>query len=395
MQEHDTTADRGSPEGKPKVVCIREEYVTLTGSFLPAVILSQMEHWQHTKDRDEFLAEERARKARGIEDEEDLPSKGWIYKSAKQISQDTMLGISRAHARRQLELLVELGFLLKRTADKGSFRRTNYYRLNLVRLEQALSARGYGLVETYWANWERDCSIPESSPVLSQTHGCVSEEHPLHPDGATITETTTEITNKEDVNTPPIIPPREDGVDKKDKEASIPENYQRDYEIVRKSMPPPLAEKLVEFLDAMGAANTKRGRVAWVTKYRHAMRLRDLRNTHSDDALIHGMDQAMAYGALNFGYVNTVAQNNPEGRRRRDAPPPGRGAPKARHHGENSSAAAANRSKGTDVIDTPFSRGIERSLKQLEDMRGHVSDEEIEENYAAIMERAKEERSNA
>src|SRR5437764_2707614 len=92
---------------KLKRAIIKEELLTLTGDFKKAVILNQMIYWsERVADFDRFIEEEkkRASYAMGTDERqqaeltERLPlSQGWIYKSAEELSEETMLGLSRSN----------------------------------------------------------------------------------------------------------------------------------------------------------------------------------------------------------------------------------------------------------------------------------------------------------
>jgi hypothetical protein len=78
-------------------VVIKEEFIALTGDHVSAVLLNQIEYWtKHSRDFDKFMAEE---KNRVIKDgrELDVPlTHGWIYKTAQDLSQETMMNMSVA-----------------------------------------------------------------------------------------------------------------------------------------------------------------------------------------------------------------------------------------------------------------------------------------------------------
>jgi hypothetical protein len=96
-------------------VVIREEYISLTGDHVSAVLLSQIEYWTvRTRDFDHFLAEEKSRakmegKSTGVSF-----LHGWIYKTAEDLSAETMMGLSANTTRARLRRLAERGWIGER-----------------------------------------------------------------------------------------------------------------------------------------------------------------------------------------------------------------------------------------------------------------------------------------
>ncbi|MGR5970097.1 hypothetical protein ACT7C1_26915 [Bacillus paranthracis] len=90
---------------KLKRAVIKEELVILTGDFKKAILLNQLIYWsERVKDYDQFITEEkkRARMAMNIEEKKRAEllkeiklSHGWIYKTAEDLSSETMLNMSK------------------------------------------------------------------------------------------------------------------------------------------------------------------------------------------------------------------------------------------------------------------------------------------------------------
>lgn len=148
----------GKNPHKLKRVFIKEEFVALTGNVVQAVILAQLEYWQErVYEYDEFIREERKRVAQGLAKRSDKPedwspsnleeTHGWIYKSAEQLSEETMLGLSASNMRKHLKALVENKWVLERTNPKHAWDRTKQYRLDLAQMKRDLAAIGYPLQE--------------------------------------------------------------------------------------------------------------------------------------------------------------------------------------------------------------------------------------------------------
>lgn len=125
---------------------IKEELVILTGDFKLAIILNQMIYWsERVKDFDKFIIEEKNRYQ--LEDKEtDLElQNGWIYKTAEELAEDTLLGISASNMRTQIKKLISDGFITERTNPKFKWDRTKQYRVDLMKIQKELMKLGYSL----------------------------------------------------------------------------------------------------------------------------------------------------------------------------------------------------------------------------------------------------------
>jgi hypothetical protein len=144
-------------------VVIKEEYIALTGDHVSAVLLSQIEYWtMRTHDFDRFLAEERNR-AKMEGEETGVPFlHGWIYKTAEDLSTETMMGLSANTIRARLRRMVERGWIGERNNPDHSWDRTKQYRFNAIAVTVSLECLGYHLEG--WA-FEHEALKPE------KTHG--------------------------------------------------------------------------------------------------------------------------------------------------------------------------------------------------------------------------------
>ena len=124
-----------------RVSAIRKELVALTQNSQRAVVLNQLLYWcRRVKDFDLFLEEER------IAHPEDASSLiyGWIYKTADELIEETLLTVTRPTMRRYLRILVEEGWMEERTNPDRKYR-TSHFRLNLRRINDELLVLGYSL----------------------------------------------------------------------------------------------------------------------------------------------------------------------------------------------------------------------------------------------------------
>ena len=129
-----------------KRVVIKEELVELTGDFRPALILNQFIYWsERMYDADKYIMEEKERALK-----EDLivnidESKGWIYKTAEELSEEIMTGMSKSNVGRYIKQLVEKGYLIQRRNPKYKWDKTYQYRVNLYKIQLDLGKMGYVL----------------------------------------------------------------------------------------------------------------------------------------------------------------------------------------------------------------------------------------------------------
>lgn len=136
-----------SPESKKlKRMVIKEELVELLGDFKKAVILNQFIYWsERVKDTDIFLQEEIKRKEKhGLVADFKLQY-GWIYKTAEELSEETMLGLSKASMGRHITEIIKMGYLERRNNPTYKWDKTNQYRVNLLLIIKDLNERGYAL----------------------------------------------------------------------------------------------------------------------------------------------------------------------------------------------------------------------------------------------------------
>lgn len=131
---------------KLKRVVIKEELVELVGDFRKAIILNQFVYWSsRTKDYDKWIKEEEERANKsgtvlGVEE-----SKGWIYKSAEELNDETMMKLSLPTLRKLLKELIGSGYIQERRNPKYKWDKTMQYRVDLVKIQTELNELGYSL----------------------------------------------------------------------------------------------------------------------------------------------------------------------------------------------------------------------------------------------------------
>lgn len=130
---------------KLKRAVIKEELIAITGNFIDAVILNQFIYWsERVKDFDEYIKQENDRAKKCGQNPQDLTG-GWIYKTADDMSSETMLGLSASNIRLHIKALEKAGFISERTNPKYKWDRTKQYRVNLNEIVTALIEKGYTL----------------------------------------------------------------------------------------------------------------------------------------------------------------------------------------------------------------------------------------------------------
>lgn len=126
----------------PKAVVLREEFVALTKDPLVSIVLNQLLYWtQRVKDFDLHLQEEQF-----FNPECSVSSRhGWIYKTANDLIEETMICVDRTTMRRYLKSLMDQGWLETRAHPKNKWDKTSQYRLNLRKLQEDLLPLGFEL----------------------------------------------------------------------------------------------------------------------------------------------------------------------------------------------------------------------------------------------------------
>ncbi len=174
-----------------KVAVIRQELLELTGDYRQAIILNQFIYWTpRIRDHDLFLEEEHAR-SQNMEIEF---RNGWIYKTAKELADETMLGLSPSNIRRHTIKLVENGWLQERNNPKYKWDKTLQYRLDTVKLKKDLFRLGYVV------NIDRKYAVSkiENGETKIETHDKQNRN--------AIPETTIEITSKTTLKDIRVLP---------------------------------------------------------------------------------------------------------------------------------------------------------------------------------------------
>ena len=129
-----------------KRVVIKEELVELTGDFRPALILNQFIYWiERMYDTDKYILEEKERALKHEIEVSIDESKGWVYKTAEELNEELMIGMSVPTIRKYIKQLVEKGYLIQRRNPKYKWDKTMQYRVDLYKVQLDLGKLGYVL----------------------------------------------------------------------------------------------------------------------------------------------------------------------------------------------------------------------------------------------------------
>ncbi len=131
-----------------KRVIIKEEFVELTGDHIKALILNQFLYWtERVKGFDRFIQEERSRAEKEDIEINVSESRGWIYKTADDLSDELMLNLSSDTIDKHVRSLVEMKYLLERKSPTYKWDKKHQYQVNLVKLNSDLMKLGFPLQE--------------------------------------------------------------------------------------------------------------------------------------------------------------------------------------------------------------------------------------------------------
>lgn len=187
-------------EVRIKKAVIREDLLSITNDYRKAIILNQFIYWsERVSDADKFIQKENEVAKSNGEEEREL-FYGWIYKTAEELADEVMLGLSASQIRRYISDLVDMGYISKRNNPKYKWDRTLQYRVNLVNIAKDLKKNGYPLSDYR-------IEIPENEK--SNAHECAINNEPMknqtQVSDRAIPENTTDITNR-DYSTDNISP---------------------------------------------------------------------------------------------------------------------------------------------------------------------------------------------
>jgi hypothetical protein len=185
---------------KPKKlrrVPLKEEYVDLTGDYKLALVLQQMIYWSdRCYDYDKFIEEEKKIANEWNQEEPNIEkTHGWVYKSSKELAEESLMRVSEKQMRRYIKALIDMELIEQRNNPKHKWDRTIQYRVNLLKLNEKLNEIGYSL-SGYTTKGQDDGSKGTTCQIEKQDTAVRTEIH----DGA-IPESTSKITKENTTDT--------------------------------------------------------------------------------------------------------------------------------------------------------------------------------------------------
>lgn len=110
---------------------------------------------------------------RGLHDKTHKLSHGWFFKSAEQLIEECMIGVSKATMQRMMQKLVDDGYLERRNNPKNKMDKVYQYRVNIQKLREELGELGYvmegfKIVESRQRKQEVQPEPTEDEPVAEQ-----------------------------------------------------------------------------------------------------------------------------------------------------------------------------------------------------------------------------------
>ena len=158
-------------------VVIKEEFIALAGDHVGAVLLNQIEYWtKHSRDFDKYLAEEKRRASKDGRELDVALTHGWIYKTAQDLSEETMMNMSPSNIRMRLKKLIKRGWISERNNPDHKWDQTKQYRFNASRVAADLEELGYHLDGWVFEDlsFKADASSPKerlNSPISILENG--------------------------------------------------------------------------------------------------------------------------------------------------------------------------------------------------------------------------------
>lgn len=178
-------------EARIKKAVIREDLLSITNDYRKAIILNQFIYWsERVSDADKFIKKENEIAKSNGEEEREL-FYGWIYKTAEELADEVMLGLSASQIRRYISDLVDMGYISKRNNPKYKWDRTLQYRVNLVNIAKDLKKNGYPLSDY-------KIEIPENEKF--NAHECAINNEPMENQTQVGDETIPKSTNIDYIN---------------------------------------------------------------------------------------------------------------------------------------------------------------------------------------------------
>jgi hypothetical protein len=196
---------------KMRVVPLREDLMLLTKDTNQSLVLTQMLYWtERIDDLNELILEENKRLAEHNQQQKDY-LRGWIWKSARQMSEELFHSLSEDTVQRAFNGLLKRGILTKRRNPKFKYDRTIQYRVDLLVLRRLMKEIGIQFTDFQLDDLPQNAEcIPQNAEWKTQNAEWKTQNAESIPQGAeAIPEITVEITsdNTHNHSQPKQLPP--------------------------------------------------------------------------------------------------------------------------------------------------------------------------------------------
>lgn len=125
---------------------VKEELVALTGNLIDAVILNHLIRCQsQSRQIERFIEEERERLKSIGQELGAPPTRGWFYKKATELSEETMVGLAESNIRTRLKKMIAAGWVMERNNPYIKWDKTKQYRVDIRKISADLETIGYSL----------------------------------------------------------------------------------------------------------------------------------------------------------------------------------------------------------------------------------------------------------
>lgn len=155
---------------KVRRVIIKEELYELTKDTIKAIILGQLIYWQEkVNDFDKFVEEEKQRCCCDGTEFNIEKQNGWMYKKASELADDCMLNLSEVTIRRNIQDLIDCGYLESRKNPTHKWDKTLQYRVNLSHVIKKIKELGYDGLGGYTTILQNEDSEKKNEAAITET----------------------------------------------------------------------------------------------------------------------------------------------------------------------------------------------------------------------------------
>jgi len=292
---------------KLKKAVIREDILSIVDNYKQAIVLNQFMYWTERVGREKYKKFEEEEKERKINETEDLEG-GWVYKSSKKLSEETMLGVSPSTIRRYIKELIDKGYVLERKNPQNKWSNTLQYRINLIKIATNMFDNGYILQGYQYEPLILSIVQNETSTFQNETSTFQNEASTFQNED-TVTDITTETTTEITTESTKAIVEKE-----KVEEISDSKNPNDDAKIPYKK----IVDYLNQKLDTNYRHTTQKTKTLIRARWNEGFKLVDFKTVIEKKAMEWLGDKKMEkylrpvtlFGTKFEGYLNQLSVNN-------------------------------------------------------------------------------------